>query len=240
MRLWYLTSMPTWPKVQSDASAKIVSLFTFTAVFFLFLAAWSSPHKESACMAALSTWLSMAVWDLPAWLTKWAPGIVVFNDYFPPSGEQVAQVRTTDCQLYSNISQILMQYKWWGIITNFILKCLGVCYWYVKIPQCGYMEHGLECIAFYYQNHVWQFVLVPPAGSWQSARSIFETHLLPRAGQDQVILLGGIGLKSSWFWEPRSSRPWLLLWWVWKIFSLHKNPEQKITFFFFIASGSNM
>ena len=30
-----------------------------------------------------------------------------------------------------------------SIITNLTMKSLGVYYWYVKIPQCGYMKHGL-------------------------------------------------------------------------------------------------
>ena len=31
-------------------------------------------------------------------------------------------------------------------------KSLKVCYWYVKIPWCGCVEHGLEYIKFYVQN----------------------------------------------------------------------------------------
>ena len=34
------------------------------------------------------------------------------------------------------------------------MKSVGVCYWCVKIPQCGYMEHGLKDIAFYVQKHI--------------------------------------------------------------------------------------
>ena len=30
---------------------------------------------------------------------------------------------------------------------------LGVCYWCVKIPQCGFIGHGLKLITFYVQNH---------------------------------------------------------------------------------------
>ena len=29
------------------------------------------------------------------------------------------------------------------------MKSLGVCYWYVKMTQCRYVEHGLEYITFY-------------------------------------------------------------------------------------------
>ena len=34
------------------------------------------------------------------------------------------------------------------------MKFMGVYYWYVKIPQCRYIEHGLKDIAFYVQNHI--------------------------------------------------------------------------------------
>ena len=30
----------------------------------------------------------------------------------------------------------------------------GILYWYVKIPQCRYMEHRLKYIAFYVQKHI--------------------------------------------------------------------------------------
>ena len=33
-------------------------------------------------------------------------------------------------------------------------KSLGVRYRYIKIPQCGLMEHGLKDIAFYVQKHI--------------------------------------------------------------------------------------
>ena len=33
-------------------------------------------------------------------------------------------------------------------------KSLGVCYWCVKIPQHGYMEHGLKHILFYVLKHI--------------------------------------------------------------------------------------
>ena len=59
------------------------------------------------------------------------------------------QVRTTNCQMYTNISQILLLNKTWGYYSKFdSMKSLQVCYWYVKIPQSGYMEHGSEYITF--------------------------------------------------------------------------------------------
>ena len=53
------------------------------------------------------------------------------------------------------------------------MKSLGVYYWYVKIPQCGYMEHGLEYIMFYVKKTYGTFggVFWSPAGLRQAARS---------------------------------------------------------------------
>ena len=34
------------------------------------------------------------------------------------------------------------------------MKYVGAYYWYVKIPQCRYMENGLKDIAFYAQKHI--------------------------------------------------------------------------------------
>ena len=62
---------------------------------------------------------------------------------------------TTNCRLYSNISQILLLYKTWGNYNKFdSMKSLGVCYWYVKIPQCGYMGHALQLIRFYVKKRI--------------------------------------------------------------------------------------
>ena len=33
-------------------------------------------------------------------------------------------------------------------------ESMGGYYWYVKILQCGYMEHGLKYIVFYVQKHI--------------------------------------------------------------------------------------
>ena len=47
-------------------------------------------------------------------------------------------VITTQCQLYSNISQILLLYKTWRYYSKFdSTKLLGVRYRCVKISQCG-------------------------------------------------------------------------------------------------------
>ena len=52
------------------------------------------------------------------------------------------------------------------------MKSLGVCYWYVKIPQCEYMEHGLEYITFYVQKHMAPLAVCSgsPVGLWRAAR----------------------------------------------------------------------
>ena len=57
--------------------------------------------------------------------------------------------------MYSNISQILLLYKMWGYHNKFdSTKSLRICYWCVKIPQCGYMGHGLKLITFYVKKHI--------------------------------------------------------------------------------------
>ena len=49
--------------------------------------------------------------------------------------------------------QILLLYKMWWYYNKFdSTNSLAVCYWCVKVPQCGYMEHGLKLIMFYGQN----------------------------------------------------------------------------------------
>ena len=34
------------------------------------------------------------------------------------------------------------------------MESFRACYWYVKIPQCGYIEHGLEYIMFYVKKRI--------------------------------------------------------------------------------------
>ena len=64
--------------------------------------------------------------------------------------------RTTNCRLYSNISQILLLYiKYGGIIKNLTpWNPWGVFYWYVKMPRFGGVEHGLKYVMFYVQKHI--------------------------------------------------------------------------------------
>ena len=69
----------------------------------------------------------------------------------------ISSVKTTNCRLYNNSSQILLLCKTWGYDKrNWLPEILGVYFWYVKIPQCGYMSHGLEYmyVTFYVQKHI--------------------------------------------------------------------------------------
>ena len=71
-----------------------------------------------------------------------------------------------------------------------LLKSLGVCYWCGKIPQCGYMEHGLKDIAFYVQKHITLHSCHNfPAGLWQAAR---YTRIL------KWVYYGNISLGQHW------------------------------------------
>ena len=81
--------------------------------------------------------------------------------------------------------RLYMLYKTWGYYNKFdSIKSLWVYYWYVKIPQCGYMEYGLKDVAFYVQKHIapWEicYNTTPPPSSQHGARGtcICETHLL--------------------------------------------------------------
>ena len=85
---------------------------------------------------------------------RWVPPL--FHNYFSPSSEQPNNVYqlisgTANCRLYSNISQTLPLYKVWGYYYNKFdsMKSFGVYHWYVKMPPCGCVEHGLEYITFY-------------------------------------------------------------------------------------------
>ena len=59
------------------------------------------------------------------------------------------------------------------------MKSLGAYYWYVKMPICGYVEHGLEYFSFYIKKHI-AHLAACSAGSRRSARGarIPETRKL--------------------------------------------------------------
>ena len=63
--------------------------------------------------------------------------------------------KPTNWQLFSSISQVWLLYETWGYYNKFeSMKSLWVCYWYVKMSQCGCVEHGLAYITFYVQKHI--------------------------------------------------------------------------------------
>ena len=66
------------------------------------------------------------------------------------------------------------------------MKSLGLSYWYVKIPWCGCVDHGLEHIIFYVQTHIVHLAALFwfPAGSRRDAggASICEKGLLSLSG----------------------------------------------------------
>ena len=82
--------------------------------------------------------------------------IIPFYKYFFPyrwtarTPQISSWVMTTHCRLYSNISQILLLYKTWRYSNKVDYEIIGG---YVtgvlKMPQCGFMEHGLKYIDFF-------------------------------------------------------------------------------------------
>ena len=52
------------------------------------------------------------------------------------------------------------------------MKSLRLCYWYVKMPRYGCVEHGLEYITVYVQKHIAPLVALfcLPTGSQRTAR----------------------------------------------------------------------
>ena len=84
-------------------------------------------------------------------------GSNLFHSNFSPGGEQPEHrklisscVITTNCSLYSNISQILLLYKTWGYYNKFDSMKSLVDDRCVKIPHSRYMGHGLNLV----QKHI--------------------------------------------------------------------------------------
>ena len=86
--------------------------------------------------------------------------IAPFHNYFSPSGEQSEQ-RISACKSEQPTSGCIATFRKYccyikhgGHYNKFDpTKSLLACYRCVKIPQCGYMEHGFEYyIKFYVQN----------------------------------------------------------------------------------------
>ena len=72
------------------------------------------------------------------------------------------------------------------------LKSLGAYNWYVKMPWCGFVEHGLEYFSFYVKKHIAHLSASSgsPAGLWWAARGarISETRLF----HGQIISINSI------------------------------------------------
>ena len=82
--------------------------------------------------------------------------LIKINKKISPSSEQPEQCILAYKSELPTTSCIAIFHKYCcyinhgSIINKFeSIKSLGVCYWYVEIPQCGYMEYGLLYIMFY-------------------------------------------------------------------------------------------
>ena len=134
--------------------------------------------------------------------------------------------RTTNCRLYSNNSQIWLLHKTWGYYNEFeSMKSLPVCCWYVKMPQCGCVEHGLAYITFYVQKHIAHLVALFwfPADSRPAARGdrICENPLLASNASDDDI--GTVWWSESSICEPPPYTALIMLWWCPYVNSLCNN-----------------
>ena len=128
--------------------------------------------------------------------------------------------------MYSNISQILLLYKTWQYCNKFDSpKSLGVCYWCVKIPQCGYVEHGLKHISFYVQKHIVTLavcynaglVLDKLLGTPASVKLVYSDKILLVQGCENTAQIARF-VWPTWgppgSWQPQvgpTLAPWILL-----------------------------
>ena len=133
----------------------------------------------------------------------WRNHIDLSLDDFPLSGEQpeqrlIAHISYNHQQFYSNISKILLLPKTWGNYNKLnSTKSLRVCYWYVWITQCGYMEHGLRYLKCYVKQQIaapWVICYNPP---------LVRDNLLGTAACYGTRLLSpslSSPYSSSWSW----------------------------------------
>ena len=147
--------------------------------------------------------------------------IALFHNYFFPTGEHPKNLyyqlisRTTNCLLYRNISQILLPYNVLGYYSRFdSMKCLEVYYWYVKMPRCGYVEHGLEYLSFYVQKYIAYLTACSgsPAGSQRATRGtrISKTRLLgvtwiPLHQHTSTTVWGKYLTQVLFSWKPHDN-----------------------------------
>ena len=82
---------------------------------------------------------------------------------------------------------------------------MGAYCWYVKIPQYGYMEHGLKDIAFYVQKHIalqgvcYNFPLVhdKPLGAPAFGRLVYYIHTENTMADDGLVKQGAWVLATT-------------------------------------------
>ena len=102
-------------------------------------------------------------------------------------------------------------------------KIIGVCYWCVKIPQCGYMEHGLKHITFYVQKYIAPLAMChnpaivhdKPLGAPASVKLVYWMLPLQRTEPLFSEILRGISpLKSETSIQPSKCQAmWHLMAW---------------------------
>ena len=141
--------------------------------------------KYVQCFSHSALWL----WEgKPANYNEWYMCLVsqrFFYWWWAAQTTYIGSEVITNCRLYSYISQILLLYKTWRYYNKFVsTKSLGVYYWCVKIPQCGYMEHGLYYVTFYVQKRIADLAMCynptlvcdKPPGAPAFEKPVYMTH----------------------------------------------------------------
>ena len=115
-----------------------------------------------------SSW-KKCLWIFKLKLNGLVPNILV-SQLISPSGEQPEQrILAHKSEQWTAGTQILLLYKTRVYYNKFdSRKSWGVNCWYVKIPQCRYMEHGLEYIMFYVQKHI------APVAIWSNPPQVHD------------------------------------------------------------------
>ena len=97
---------------------------------------------------------------------------------------------------YNNQLAVIQQYFASNAVTEsvevlqqiWLYEIIGVCYWCVNIPQCGYMEHGFKDIAFRVKKHIapravcYNFSLVhnKPLGAPAYVKLVYDYFIVMR------------------------------------------------------------
>ena len=141
--------------------------------------------------------------------------IILFHNEFSPSSEQLEKRVSAHTLWQPTFVCIAIIYKYCCftkhgyIITNLTTKSLGVYYWYVKIPRCGYIEHGLKDVAFYVQKHIepWAvcytplLVLYMPLGAHTFVKLIYWVTLLGHVRHLQWQWWSNLGPDYAFDWH---------------------------------------